>query len=205
MYILWVLCAIYMHIVVLQRGYQSSFSSSYVSLTSPTTFLRCRLELLTASSHNSPKWGAYSGINFHCILWCVRLSGSSGSLTSFLISLAAPTKLVPGSRYVQTTSRKKITILDIITAWQRPFQLCEADLIPTFTTPDRGVPANDDDHLCQYTRQEELVVGVAPVKPRPHVQPHLRLGRSSSEGVAPGPRYRNQSGDDLPNREVGNF
>ena len=42
-------------------------ASSKVSLVSPTTRLKCVLNLLTAASHRPPKFGERSGINYHCI------------------------------------------------------------------------------------------------------------------------------------------
>ena len=66
-----------------------------MSLASSTTLVKCILKLFIAASHNPPKWGVCSGVNFHCISRLLQWSNSSWSHTSFFALLAAPTKFVP--------------------------------------------------------------------------------------------------------------
>ena len=81
-------------------------SSSNVSLTSPTIFLKFFM-LLTAASHKPPKCGACSGVNLHCTCMPHVVQKSPICSSEFLtnstnswISLAAPMKFMPWSLHM---------------------------------------------------------------------------------------------------------
>ena len=55
-------------------------SSSKLSFTLPMIRARCFFRLLTAASHNPPKWGALSGIKSHAMPWDVQKSVTASSV-----------------------------------------------------------------------------------------------------------------------------
>ena len=82
-------------------------TSSKVSCTLPTTFLKCCKKLLTAASHKLQKCGACTGVKCHSMCWAVQrpeiercFSGQSRNLNSSRHSHEVPTKLIPQSLHI---------------------------------------------------------------------------------------------------------